>query len=735
VELNLSEDQQLLQRTFRSFFADRVPAEKLHLRLAGDAGGFDEGLWKELVDLGVDCLAVPESDGGGGGSLLDAILVAMEAGRALATVPLAETMAARRAVARGGWDPGEERSGRPWAIALDPHIGVEGQHPSGTSGWMTSGAIAELVLVCVGERELGVARLETITPTANLAGLPAGSLSVTGASPLARWDAGALGHDQVRAESRLFLAAGLVGCGRRALDLAVGYVTERRQFGQPIGSFQAVQHRLADCLIALDAAELLLLRAASYESDPGELAWRAAVAAAQAAEAAEAASISALQLHGGYGFTLECDAHLFVRHAKALSVVLRDRGRLLDDVLEGPRRTARPSLGDAPATEVGFRRGPAEERFAAEVRQFLGAHLTSEAHERIRRNGEGHDAEFFKAMAGKGWVLASLPSDDGGGGLDPGRTAVLWESLYYADAPIGAQQLTEIVASVVAQVGTAEQRELILAPALAGEVVCAIGYTEPDAGSDVASVTTSARRVDGGYCVNGSKMFTTMAQVADYVFLLVRTDPTLPKHRGLTTLLVPLRHEGVEIRCVPTLAGEQTNATFYRDVFVPEVMRVGAENEGWAVLNRGLAVERASLGGFVGRLRRLYDDLMKALEEAPDGGVVNRVELAQARVDIEAAAVLCDRVYCRPAAADKLDVEAAMAKIAATESLKELAQRSLDLCGPESLISEGQPGAVADGRFEQLFRHAQVATIYAGTSEVLRNLIAQRGLNLPRGGR
>jgi hypothetical protein len=307
--------------------------------------------------------------------------------------------------------------------------------------------------------------------------------------------------------------------------------------------------------------------------------------------------------------------------------------------------------------------------------------------------------------------------------------------MYYAGVPMDGLALTEIAVYAIWKAGTPAQQAEYLEPVLRGERLISLGYTEPDAGSDVAAAKTRAEAVEGGYLINGSKMFTTMAHIADHVLLLCRTNPDAPKHRGLSLFLVPLDDPGVEIQPVATFGGERTNATFYHDVFVPESARIGDENDGWAILMLALAVERAVVGVYTGQARAVLDDLVTALRAGSGPGlddphVQRRLALINAR--LQAAVALVEHVCARLDAGAPADVEAAMAKLFVTEMLKDLTYEALDLVGPAALVERAHPGAVAAGRLEHMFRHAQITTIYGGSSEVQRNIIAGLGLSLPR---
>jgi alkylation response protein AidB-like acyl-CoA dehydrogenase len=375
---------------------------------------------------------------------------------------------------------------------------------------------------------------------------------------------------------------------------------------------------------------------------------------------------------------------------------------------------------------MDLRRSPAQQQAEADAEAFFDAHLTDVMVATAWENGTLHDAGLHRAIARQGWIGAWWPVESGGLGLSALQAGAIAEVAYRRNAPIVAQVLTEFAGYAILVHGTPEQRAEFLPGILSGDLLIALGFSEPDAGSDVAAVTTRAEPVDGGYVIDGAKIFTTMAHASDYVFLLARTDPGAPKHRGLSMFLVPLDAEGVEIHPVETFGGERTNATFYDNVFVPETGRVGAENEGWTVLGAALTVERAAVGSYVGEARRTFSELVAALTEHRPADLRDprvRARLAEWSARIEAAAVLADRVSWLLDRGGEPTVEAAMTKLAVTDVFKDLAHEALDLAGPEALT---------EGGLTHAFRHSQVATIYGGSNEIQRNLIAQRALGLPR---
>ena len=245
---------------------------------------------------------------------------------------------------------------------------------------------------------------------------------------------------------------------------------------------------------------------------------------------------------------------------------------------------------------MDFRLGPKSDAFRAEVREFLDEHLDEETIERAHRTGTMHDKEFHRAIGEQGWLAATWPAEYGGQERDPFEMTALRDELRLAGAPTDGMGLSVIVCQTIRRVATEEQKADFLPRALAGEICMSLGYSEPDSGSDVASIKTTATRDGDEWVINGQKMFTTLAHVADYVFLLARTNHDVPKHKGLTMFLVPLDSPGIEIQPVHTVGGERTNATFYNDVRVSDHYRIGEVDRGWDVMTVALTFERGGFG-------------------------------------------------------------------------------------------------------------------------------------------
>jgi hypothetical protein len=386
---------------------------------------------------------------------------------------------------------------------------------------------------------------------------------------------------------------------------------------------------------------------------------------------------------------------------------------------------------------MDFRLGEKSDHFRQEVRVFLDEHLTPEVIERVHRDGTVHDWGFYRALGERGWIAATWPEELGGQGRDPFEMVALREELELAGAPMDGMFLSMIVANTLRHIGTDAQKRDIIPRVIRGEILISLGYTEPHCGSDVAAARTRADRDGDEWVINGSKMFTTLAHEASYVFLLTRSNPDVPKHKGLTTFLVPMDSAGIEIQPVLTMGGERTNATFYTDVRVPDTARVGAADGGWAALKVALVYERARQGrGPADRLLRWALDCAattSGLDGAPliDDPLV-RERIGRLALDAELAKLLGYHTAWVDASGGLPGVEGSMTKLFNSEALLRNAHELLDALGARGTIQHGEEGAPADGWIEHFFRHAQVLTIYGGTSEVCRSVIAEGGLGLPR---
>jgi alkylation response protein AidB-like acyl-CoA dehydrogenase len=379
---------------------------------------------------------------------------------------------------------------------------------------------------------------------------------------------------------------------------------------------------------------------------------------------------------------------------------------------------------------MDFSLDAAGEEFRAEVRAFLDEHLTPEVRERVHRTGSVHDWGFHRALAARGWIGASWPVEYGGQGRDPWQLRVFAEECALADAPTDGLSMTLMVANTLRLVGSEEQKADVLPRVLAGEVLICLGYSEVGAGSDVAAAQLSARREGTGWVLDGEKVFTSLAHEAHYVFLLTRTSSDGPKHRGLTMFLVPMDTPGISIEPMPTIgAPGRTNRTVYRDVHVPDSARVGDVDGGWDVMTVALTFER---GGTFAALRALQATEGWARETGAIDDPLVRRRLARVAMENEVATLLSHRTTWLAATGRLPGVEGSMAKLYSSESMQRSCSALLDVLGPDGVLDETADGAPAGGAVEYAYRKAAVGRIYGGTSEIMRKIIAERGLGLPR---
>jgi alkylation response protein AidB-like acyl-CoA dehydrogenase len=740
VRFELSSDQEALHDAVTRAMVEHCSPDRV--RVVEAEGGFDAALWGILAGMGLSTMTAPEP-AGAGASLVDAQIVCEATGRALAPVPLVQAMVASRVLAASA--PNDvTRIADGAVVAIVPTPGV-------AAPFLSIADLALSVDVTGRAREASGAGWRVHDLTGSRDGITAVRLTSqepAGIAPeLAQRSPGgrpvpgasAAGLDELRALE----AARLVGVAAGALDVAVRYCNERVQFGRRIGAFQALAHRLADHATVVDAARLLALRAGWALESGAAGSGDARSAYRWCGEVARAVAADAVQVHGGYGFTLEYDPQLFLRRARAWGSWLGDEAddwaAVADDRLRGPRVPTAVATSTAAEASEGFEFSVPESaaRFGGEVGDFLAAHMTPEVHHRMRETGTFHDAGFHRALAARGWIGLSWPGPDGRRTHSAYDSAVFAEEAGYAHAPVDGLQTANIVAQTLLRVGTPDQQRRFIEPIRRGELLVCLGFTEPEAGSDVAAATTRAVRDGDEWLLTGSKMFTTLAHVSDFVFLLARTDPEVPKHEGLTVFLVPLDAPGVEIRPVATLGGERTNATFYDAVRVRDADRVGEVDGGWSVMALALDVERAG-ADYAAQARRVLDECVGWARTTTRGPhpVIDQVgvreRLARCSEDIRAAEMLAWRVVWLAAVGHAINVEASMAKLLGAVVFQRVCEECLDVMGPAGIVSVGDDPDGAAGFVEEAWRHSKVTSIYGGTNEVQRNIIGRRGLGLPR---
>ncbi|MFI5507638.1 acyl-CoA dehydrogenase family protein [Mycobacterium sp. NPDC051804] len=385
---------------------------------------------------------------------------------------------------------------------------------------------------------------------------------------------------------------------------------------------------------------------------------------------------------------------------------------------------------------MDFDYSPEQEQLRKDYRERLEAVMTPERRKSVAKLMEGGDAmsECRRALGEAGLLGVAWPVEYGGSGLTALEQYIFGEEARRVNAPLPMITLNTVGPTLI-QYGTEEQKQKFLPAILKGEVDFAIGYSEPGAGSDLASLRTTAVRDGDHFVINGSKMFTSGAEFADYIWLAARTDPDAKKHKGITVFMVPTDSPGYSWKPLNTMPGVQTYYTFYDDVRVHESAIVLGENEGWTLITNQLNLERAALGN-LGALEPLFEKTLEWAKatELDDGCVIDQpwVQQALARVEAQVAAyrLLNLRVNTNMSSGALGMGEASAAKVFGTELTQQVARELLDVVGQAGLRKE--VSAPLKGELESAYRLAVINTFGGGANELQRDIIAMAGLLMPR---
>jgi alkylation response protein AidB-like acyl-CoA dehydrogenase len=385
---------------------------------------------------------------------------------------------------------------------------------------------------------------------------------------------------------------------------------------------------------------------------------------------------------------------------------------------------------------MDFRLGPEAEQVRKEIRDFLKREFSEADRDRERREGGGHDWKLYRKLAAEGWVSAGWPKELGGGGRSPYEILTLYWELSKAEFPWFGLLNNGFIGHTLMALGTEQQKSELVPRIAAGEILVALGYSEPGSGSDVAAARTTATPDGDDWIIDGQKMWTTTAHEAQYVFMLTRTSTQDRPHRGLTMFLVPTDAEGVDIQPVRTMSGERTNAVYLTKVRVPDSARLGEVDKGWAVVRFALGLEQAM--GFADLQEVFLEEASEwalrpnASGERPFDDIRVKEQLGQTAIHAEVAKLLRHRSTWLTAEERDLGAKGAMTKSFSAASYLEDSMAWMELVGPMGLLAQGELGAIAGGHFEFAFRQTPVNTIYGGTVEILRSLIAELELRLPK---
>jgi alkylation response protein AidB-like acyl-CoA dehydrogenase len=382
-----------------------------------------------------------------------------------------------------------------------------------------------------------------------------------------------------------------------------------------------------------------------------------------------------------------------------------------------------------------------ERAFEAELERFLQEHQSPEVMDRHPEQlSQTVDTPpkraFMRALGEKGWLGMSWPREYGGAERPGIYDFVLTEALSRYGAPQPGKGVG-IVGKTLIRHGNEKLKQYFLPRIMRGEIEFAIGYSEPNSGSDAASMQLRAEKVPGGWKLNGQKIWTTSAHFADWYWVGARTDPQAKKHAGITLFLIEMKHPGLTIRPTWTIGDERTNEVFFDDVFVSDDFVVGELNCGWTYICEALDLERFAMMP-VGPLEKKVEALCEWVATAERDGLplrndpVVRRTIALILAQLEVARGLQRRVVSEAVKGRVPTVESSMYKAYMTELGQRVANHALDIMGPAGQLRAGEPEAPLGGRFERSYRYTVVDTIGGGTSEIQKNVIARRGLGLPQ---
>ncbi len=652
-----------------------------------------------VAEMGLAGIAVSETVGGAGGALLDLAVALEAAAGALVPGPLLGTAVASVALGElaGPVASGEMRV----ALALGAD-GLVHDAPGATHALLVSGE--EVLLVSLDDADLTPGSSPDLTRRTSIGDVSALEATVVpGLTP-----------GRLRSLAVTLAAAEASGVARWCLDTAVEYAGMREQFGQKIGAFQAIKHLCAEMLETSEcvtAAAWDAARAAT-DDDPVQQEFAALVAGTVCFDGAVSVAKSCIQVLGGIGFTFEHDAHLYLRRALALRSLLGPTGRyaaaLADLAATDTRRVVQVDL-----------RG-AEEGFREEVR------------ERAQRIGELPEEGRRAALAESGYLTPHWPEPHGLG-ADAVQQLVIDEELARAGVTRPDLKIGAWAAPTIIEHGTEEQRKRFVGPTLTGEIEWCQLFSEPGAGSDLASLSSRAERVAAsstsgpGWRLTGQKVWTSLAREADWGICLARTNPDVKQHAGITYFLVDMASEGIDIRPLRELTGEEMfNEVFLDDVFVPDDCVVGEVDGGWKLARTTLANERVAMAG--SRLGVSVEQAVQLLAAGESEVADFRPQIGQSVALATVVALLGNRATLRSLAGQGPGPESSVAKLIGVRSRQDSAELVVTALGDRVFTGD----ELSRAAMHELLL-TRCLSIAGGTTQVLRNVAGERILGLPRG--
>lgn len=722
-----------LADSVRSLVARVAPSEVLHEALETPVPN-PPPYWKAAADQGLQGVHLSEAVGGQGFGILELAITLAEFGYGAVPGPFVPSAIASALISADNPDAkvlsGLASGDTIAAYAIDSGLTAtrhgDGLVIRGEARAVPAAAQASVLVlpvaidsgvewVVLDAAQLEIEPVKSVDPLRPLAHVRANAVEVSSGEEADRVLSN-LSRAHARALITTLLSAEAIGVARWATDTASGYAKIREQFGRPIGQFQAIKHKCAGMIAETERATAAVWDAARALDDvrDGESAethfeFAAAVAATLAPAAAQHTTQDCIQVHGGIGFTWEHDTNVYYRRALVLAACF---GRAADY----------PQLVVDTATTSGMRPvdidlDPDTEKIRDEIRAEVAA---------LKALPSG--SERNTAIAEGGWVQPHLPRP-WGRASEPIEQIIIAQE--FSTGRVRRPQMgiaSWIIPSIVA-FGTEEQKQRFLPPTFRGEMIWCQLFSEPGAGSDLASLTTKATKVDGGWRITGQKIWTTGAQFSAWGALLARTEPNAPKHQGITYFLLDMTAPGVEVKPLRELTGNAMfNTVFIDDVFVPDDMVLGEVNRGWEVSRNTLTNERVSIGSSEPPFLANLDQFVAFLGEG-QFDQIDQNRAGQLIAEGHAAKVLNLRSTLLTLAGGDAMPAAAISKLLSMKTGQGYAEFAVASFGTDGAIGDAEQEY---GRWAEYLLASRATTIYGGTTEVQLNIIAERLLGLPR---
>lgn len=785
MDFSFNSDQEMIRDAAQDFLAGQSDSAALRAALTSHAG-YAADLWRTMrEELGWCSLTIPEHLGGMGLTQFERALLMEQLGRRLAAVPyLASACLATDALLYATTPEAQQRylpsladgsltaalalpSNKSWdftgwdsqACSVQASLTGATYILDGVVSQVLGGAQADLLFIvarlsdqpasmalfCVPANTAGlvIEALTTLDMTRCIARLTMINVQVDASARIDAPERLHSGLQRTTALAALASAAEQVGSAQQCLDLTLAYINQRSQFGRLISSFQAIKHRCAEMMVRLESARSMVYGAARLATDTlalDTLMLECACAKHAANEALFFCAQEAIQLHGGVGFTWEYDPHLYFKRAQAA------RCWLGDDV--GCQTLIASALCDValPAEEARIATDPAaDESGDAHFRQlfadWMKKNLAGEFAPLHHRGGPGDESaypaqrkQWEQTLATAGWTCVGWPQAHGGKALTVAQQVIYHEEYARAGGPGRMGHIGEgLIGPTLIAYGTTDQQQRFLPGIRNGSVFWCQGYSEPNAGSDLANVQTKAVRdpATGDWLVTGQKVWTSLAHESDWIFVLARCEPGSRGNRGLIFLLMPLQQAGVEIRPIRQISGSaEFNEVFFDAARVGAADVIGAPGEGWKIAMALLGFERGM--STLGQQMHFQHELEMVIAAARENGSGQQSAIRQriARAWVGLRSMRYNALRMLSAGGDGLPGrEALIYKYQWSNWHRSLGELAMDVLGAEGNVVSDE---LRKTRLQGLFLYTRADTIYAGTNEIQLNIIAERGLGLPR---